>query len=450
MRKRLFTEERSEAQILCALLLLSAVSYLLPAARYVYQKTNWHISSLDYFRGISIAGGDMTIAPQRVFAWGIVALVILIAAAVCCKRVSKRVLGLAIVLGGVLQCVAPIVFMYGFNSLMRGSKQPAVQYGVYVVLILGVLVIAYGASVWYRHGIISMLDLMIIPGLAYLIINNYLPMSGILLAFKKLNLAAGLFKSPWNGLKNFQFLFQSSDAWYIIRNTLAYNFVFILLGNVTGIIVGILLSEAASKFLQRSSQTLILLPQLISWVIVSYMVYGLLATDAGWINKTLLPFLGYDGTSISFYGIRKYWPFILTILSIWKGLGYNAIIYFSAILSIDRNLYEAASIDGCGKIKQIFHITLPLLRTTFITLLILGVGRIMYSDFGLFYQIPQNSGALYRVTQTLDVYVYRAIMETQNLGMGSAAAAFQSVCGFVLVLGANALVRKIDSESAMF
>lgn|GEM_PF-25775 len=449
-KKTFFRDGLGVPLILLVLAVVSAVSYLLPYAKYYYKKTTYTLNAFDFFGGKSIVGGDVVIPAQRIFTLGIIALVIIVAAVLLYKVVSPKIFGLATVLGGIIQVVSPIVLMYSLNALMKGAKQSGIMFGAYVTLLLGVLIIAYGASVLYRHKVVSLLDFMVIPGLAYLIINNYLPMSGVIIAFKDLDLSVGIFQSPWAGFDNFKFLFQSSDAYYIIRNTLCYNIAFIVLGNCFGILVGIFLSEAANKALMRTSQTLILLPQLISWVIVAYMVYGFLATDTGWINKALLPVLGYDGPNIAFYGTRKYWPYILTVLSIWKGLGYNSIIYLSSIVGIDRNLYEAAYIDGCGKVRQVFKITLPMLKPTIITLFIMAVGRIMHSDFGLFYQATQNSGALYRVTQTLDVYVYRAIMETQNLGMGSAAAAFQSVFGFFLIMSANALVRKLDASNALF
>lgn len=353
-------------------------------------------------------------------------------------------------IGGVVAAAMPIVFMYNFNTLMSGVKKTSVLYGAYLTLALGVLALILGFYTLYLCKTVNLLDIMIIPGLAYLIINNYIPMSGIVIAFKELNYSQGVFSSPWCGFKNFEFLFQTKDIWNIIRNTIGYNVVFIILNNFFGIAVGIMLSEAISKVLQRVSQTLILLPQIISWVIVAYMVYGLFSTNTGWINNTLLPFFGYEGPKIAFYGTRKYWPFILTFVAVWKGLGYNSIIYLSSIIGIDHNLYEAALIDGCGKLKQIRYITLPLLKPTIITLVIMALGHIMNSNFGLFYQITQNSGALYPVTQTLDVYIYRSIMETQNLSMGAAAAALQSIVGFILIVAANTAIRKFDSNNALF
>lgn len=427
-----------------------AVSYALPYGKYEHKKGAYHMSALDYFAGKKIAGGTVEIAPQRLFTLLIIAAVLFAAAAGVYRFKSKKAAGIMTMTGGAVAAAVPIIFMYNFNTVMSGAKKTGVLFGSYAAMAFGLFGLVTGFYILYRCKTLNVLDIMVIPGLVYLIINNYIPMSGIVIAFKSLNYSQGAFNSPWCGLKNFEFLFQNRDIWNIIRNTIGYNVVFIILNNLFGIAVGIMLSEAISKAFQRVSQTLILLPQIISWVIVAYMVYGLFSTNTGWINNTLLPFFGYEGPNIAFYGTRKYWPFILTFVAVWKGLGYNSIIYLSSIIGIDRNLYEAAYIDGCGKLRQIRHITLPMLKPTVIILVIMALGHIMNSNFGLFYQTTQNSGALYPVTQTLDVYVYRSIMETQNLSMGAAAAALQSIVGFCLIMIANTAIRKFDSDNALF
>lgn len=449
--KRLLVDSKPLMLTLFSVLaVLSFSSYMLPFGKYVYKKVGYSMRGFDYFTGQSIAGDTVTIAPQEVFYLGIVAFVLFATAAVLFFLRRKRASGIVLMVGGVFACATPIVFMYRFNALMSKVKGTSVLFGPYCTLGLGIVALIFGFFILYQYKMFTLLDVMVIPGLAYLIINNYIPMAGIIIAFKKLNYSLGVFDSPWNGFDNFRFLFANKDILIIIRNTLCYNIAFIILNNLFGIIVGIMLSEAVNKCLQRLSQTIILLPQIISWVIVAYMTYGLLATNTGWINRTLLPLFGYNGPNIAFYGRREYWPFILTFVAIWKGLGYNSIIYLSSIVGIDHNLYEAALIDGCGKIKQIRYITFPLLRPTVITLVIMALGTIMNSNFGLFYQITQNSGALYPVTQTLDVYIYRSIMETANLSMGAAAAAIQSVVGFCLIISANTLIRKLDSNNALF
>ena len=289
--------------------------------------------------------------------------------------------------------------------------------------------------------------LMALPGFLYMLINNYIPMFGISIAFKKLNFREGIWGSPWVGFKNFKFLFASADAWIITRNTILYNVAFFIVGNALAITIAILINEIQSRVAKKVYQSLILLPYLMSWVVVSYLVYTLLAADTGLINSVLKT-LGMK--PINWYQEQKYWPFILTFCNIWKGTGYSMIIYLSSIVGISQDYYEAARIDGATKWKQITDITLPLLKPTVITMLILSVGRIFASDFGLFYQIPKNSGALYNVTQTIDVYVYNALMKNADYGMSSAASVFQSIVGFLFVVVANALVRKYSEENALF
>lgn len=289
--------------------------------------------------------------------------------------------------------------------------------------------------------------LMALPGLAYLFINNYMPLPGLVLAFKNYSARKGIYGSDWVGLKNFKYLFATDDAFIITRNTLCYNIVFIIVNTVCAIAVAIILSELTSKA-KKFYQSAILLPYLISAVIVSYLVFGFLSTENGFINNTILGFFGKEG--ISWYTEKKYWPFILVFVSTWKGIGYNCIIYLSTILGFDRAYYEAAAIDGATKWQQITKITLPMLKPTIIMLTLMSIGRIFYSDFGLFYQVPQNSGALLSVTNTIDTYVYRGLLELGDISMSSAAGVYQSLVGFVLVLTANLVVRKIDPESALF
>ena len=291
--------------------------------------------------------------------------------------------------------------------------------------------------------------LMMLPGLLYFLFNNYLPMAGITIAFRKINYADGIWKSPFVGLDNFKFLFQSGSVFTMIRNTLLYNLVFIILGTVLSIAVAILLNEVRQKFANRLYQTLILLPYLMSMVVVSYLVYAFLSGENGYINNTILPALG-SGEKISFYQEKIFWPFILAFVYMWKNIGFNMIIYLAAIIGISGELYEAAKVDGATKWKQIIHITIPQLTPTVITMFILSVGRIFYSDFGLFYQVPKNSGALYDVTMTIDTFVYNALMNQNNISMSSAAGFIQSVVGFILVLAANWIIRKISRENAMF
>jgi len=288
---------------------------------------------------------------------------------------------------------------------------------------------------------------MALPGLIYLFINNYMPLPGLVLAFKKFNAKKGIWGSDFVGFKNFKYLFGTKDAFVITRNTILYNLAFIVVNTVLAVLVAIFLAEMTSK-MKKIYQCLILLPYMISMVIVSYLVYGFLSTDNGFINNTVLPLLGKD--PVQWYMEKKYWPFLLTFVNAWKVIGYNCIIYISTILGIDRGIYESAAIDGAGKWMQIRKITIPLLKPTVIMMTLLAVGRIFYSDFGLFYQVPQNQGALFAVTNTIDTYVYRGLLELGNMSMSSAAGLYQSIVGFLLILGANLLVKKIEPESALF
>ncbi len=292
------------------------------------------------------------------------------------------------------------------------------------------------------------LYMMLLPGTVYIIINNYIPMTGSTVAFRQYNMRQGLYHSPWIGLKNFEFLFKTNDAWVMIRNTILYNLAFIVIGTVLAIAVAILLSEIKSRVAKQAYQNIILIPFLISMVVVSHLVFAFLSSGNGFFNNTLLPALGKE--PINWYNQSKYWPFILLLVNIWKGLGYNCILYYATICGIDASLYEAATVDGANRWQRIKHITLPCLKSTIIILTLMSLGNIFRSDFGLFYHVPMNSGTLLDVTQTIDTYVYRGLTQTNNIGMSSAAGLYQSLVGFVLVLGANLVVRRIDKDSALF
>ena len=292
------------------------------------------------------------------------------------------------------------------------------------------------------------LMLIALPGLIYLLINNYLPMFGVFLAFKDYSYARGIFGSKWNGLDNFEFLFRTKDAWIMTRNTILYNAAFIVLGTVFAIFVAILIHELGKKRRVKFYQASLMLPNLLSWVVVGFIVYAFLNADNGFINNTVYKALGMQ--PVSWYSTKDPWPFILILVYLWKFVGTNSIIYVAGIAGMDKEIFEAAQLDGASKVKQILHITVPMLKPTIITLTLMAVGRIFYSDFGLFYQVPANSGRLFAVTQTIDTYVYRGLMESNDVGMSAAAALYQSVVGFILVIGANALVRAIDKENALF
>ena len=296
----------------------------------------------------------------------------------------------------------------------------------------------------------STLPLLIIasPGIAYLLINSYLPMFGVFLAFKDFNYFKGIFGSDWNGFNNFTFLFKTRDALIMTRNTIAYNAVFIILGTAMAVFAAILMSELGKRSRVKYFQSALLLPNLLSWVVIGYIGYAFLNADTGFINNTLYKSMGLQ--SISWYSTPGPWPFILTLVYLWKSLGISSVIYMASISGIDPGIFEAAQLDGASKIQQITRITLPMLKPTVIILTLMAIGRIFYSDFGLFYQVPQNSGRLFEVTQTIDTYVYRGLMERNDVGMSAAAALYQSAVGFLLVLGANGLVRAYNPENALF
>ena len=247
-------------------------------------------------------------------------------------------------------------------------------------------------------------------------------------------------------MKNFEYLFTTSDAFVITRNTILYNVAFIVINTTLAIAVAIILSELEGKR-KKVYQSAILLPNLLSTVIIGYLVFAFFSVENGFINNTILKALGKD--PVSWYSEPKYWPFILVFVSAWKSVGYNCIVYLATLMGFDKSFYESAKIDGATRWQQIKYITLPLLRPTIIMLTMMAIGRIFYSDFGLFYQVPMNQGALYSTTNTIDTYVYRGLLQMGNVSMSAAAGVYQSIVGFILVLGANLLVRKIDRDSAL-
>jgi len=292
------------------------------------------------------------------------------------------------------------------------------------------------------------LFIMMAPGLIYLLINNYLPMFGLAIAFKDINYAKGILGSDWVGFKNFEYLFSTKDAFVITRNTILYNVVFIFLNTVIAIAVAIMLNEIKNKLMKSFYQSVVLLPFLISMVIVAYLGVAFLSVDVGILNKTILPLLGLD--EISWYSEAKHWPFILVLINLWKGLGFLCVIYLAAIIGIDKEYYEAATLDGASKLQQIKYITIPSIMPVIIMLTLLSIGKIFYSDFGLFYQVPMNSGALYDTTSVIDTYVYRGLMQLGDIGMSAAAGLYQSIVGFILVLLSNYLVRRKSKDNALF
>ena len=289
--------------------------------------------------------------------------------------------------------------------------------------------------------------LMLLPGAAVFIVNCYLPMAGVFLAFKKIDYAVGLLRSPWVGLENFEFLFATTDAWRITRNTICYNLLFIFCDVFFAVGVAVLMREIWQPLCSKVYQTLIILPNFLSMVVVAYLVYGFLHPDYGFLNS-IRETLGLE--RVNWYNEPAYWPFILPLVHWWKQLGYKSVVYLASIAGIDKELYEAAVIDGAGKWQQAIYITVPQLTPTMVIMFLLALGNIFRADFGLFYQVPMNSAMLYEVTDVIDTYVYRALTTLNNVGMSSAASFYQSVVGAVTVVAANLVVCKIDPAQALF
>jgi putative aldouronate transport system permease protein len=292
------------------------------------------------------------------------------------------------------------------------------------------------------------LTVMLIPTTIVLLLNNYLPMFGVFIAFKNINYVDGIWGSPWVGFKNFEFLFTSGSLERIARNTIGYSLLFMVVNLLLSVAIAVAINEIRNRWLAKSYQTFFIMPFFLSAVIVSYLVYAFLNPEKGFLNQTVIQWLGMD--KVFWYSEKEYWPYILTLVNAWKGIGIGAVIYIAAIAGIDPEYYEAAVIDGASKWKQIYHITLPTIKPIIIIITILSMGQVFNSDFGLFYQVPLNSGALYPVTDTVDTYVYRVLRELNDIGMSSAAALVQSVLGFLLVLLTNASVRRIDKDQALF
>jgi putative aldouronate transport system permease protein len=291
----------------------------------------------------------------------------------------------------------------------------------------------------------KVLFLLMLPGFLIMVANNYIPMAGLVLAFENYNYTDKFF-SPFVGLDNFKYLFTGTEAFTMTRNTILYNMAFIAISMVLPVIAAIILNELRNKRLAKLYQSVFFLPYFLSWVVVSYLVYSLLS-DLGLINS-ILQSMHLD--KISWYLEPKFWPFIVICINTWKWTGYDTIIILAAIVGIDKTFYEAAAVDGATKLQQIFSITIPTLIPTISIVTLLKVGRMFYTDFGLFFVVPKDSGLLYDVTQTIDTYVYRALARSGDNGMAAAAGFYQAICGFIIVLTVNFVVRKLDKDSALF
>lgn len=278
-------------------------------------------------------------------------------------------------------------------------------------------------------------------------IFNYLPMAGIIIAFKDYRYSTGVFGSRWVGLNNFKFFFKSTEFARITVNTLYLNALFILTGTVMSLIVAILLYQLTNRTAIKTIQTIFITPYFVSWVIASYMLYGFLNTRFGILN-TWLEKLGWG--AVDWYSDPKPWPVIFVIVYLWKSIGMDSITYYAALMGIDSSLIEAGEIDGANNRQIIRHVIIPTMLPLVSILTILKIGNIFRADFGMFYQLPRDSGALYQTTDVVDTYIFRALREIGDMGMGSAVGLLQSAVGFVLVMITNAISKKIDPDRALF
>jgi len=315
----------------------------------------------------------------------------------------------------------------------------------------------FGSGELKRHGAYA---IMLLPGLVFLIIFAYLPLPAIILAFKNYRLTMPppdsfiqnpfvyslINNSPWVGLNNFQYIFRSPDSVIFLRNTICYNLLFMVLNVLFGVSIAVCINELRQRFAAKLYHTILFLPYFLSWIVITYVLYAFISQN-GLVNH-LLADMGLE--PISFYTRVGAWPFLLPFANIWRYAGYSSIIYLATLVGFDQQLYEAAAIDGAGKWKQFQYITFPLLTPTIILLTILAVGRIMNGEFDMFYSLPNGAGAVKNATLTIDVYVYTAMRSGQQLGFPAAAAFFQSVIAFALVLTTNAIVRKVEPDMAMF
>ncbi len=293
------------------------------------------------------------------------------------------------------------------------------------------------------------LTLLAAPTVIWYLLFSFIPMFGIIIAFKEFringNFIQSVISSNWCGFENFRFMFASQDAWIVLRNTLGYNIIFIVLGIVVPVTMALMIGQLHSKRLGKIYQTAMFMPYFLSWVVVAAIVWGFLSYDKGFVNNIVT---GNGGDPLNWYMMKGPWPFFLVFLNVWKGLGYGMVVYLATITGIDSTYYEAAVIDGATKWQQVKYITLPIMKTVIIIMFIMSVGRIFYSDFGLFFQVPHDSNSLHTVTYTIDVMVFK-MLKSATIGMASAAAFFQSVMGCITILIANWIVRRVDPDSAM-
>lgn len=288
---------------------------------------------------------------------------------------------------------------------------------------------------------------MAAPAFILVLVMQYLPMSGLILAFKEYRYNLGVFGSPFNGLQNFGYLFNSGTGWLITRNTVLYNLLNLITSQLLAVIIAIFITEIHAKYFKKVTQTVILLPYFISWVVVGVFVFSIFNYETGLMNSVL----GVFGMEpVNFYMKPSAWPVIICIFNSWKWTGYNSVIYIAAVTGVDGEINEAAAIDGATIFQRIRHITLPSIKPTLVTMILLQVGRILRGDFEMFYQIVGNNGQLFNATDVIDTYVFRSLVTNPDIGMTAAATFYQSVLCFVIIMVVNTVVKKIDEDYALF
>ena len=292
------------------------------------------------------------------------------------------------------------------------------------------------------------LYVMALPTVIVLLMFNYAPMFGLIMAFQDFKVNLGFSGSQFVGFKNFEFLFTTTDAWTITRNTVCYNVTFIIVNLTLSVLMALMLSELTNRKLAKTLQTVYMLPYFLSWTVVAIVVTGFLDRDYGMVNKIIQSMGGKGRTD--WYKERELWTWLFVFLNAWKGVGYSTVLYLAVISGISNDYYEAAVLDGATKFQQARYITLPHLRTVMCITLIMSLGGIFRGDFGLFYSVTKDNGRLYPVSDVIDTYIYRSLTTMSNAGMTAAAGMYQSVVGFITLLTANWVVTKIDADSAMF
>lgn len=289
--------------------------------------------------------------------------------------------------------------------------------------------------------------LMTLPVVIYIFIFHYLPMGGVILAFKNYNYVDGIFGSPWIGLKNFEYYFRSNAAVTTTMNTLLYNIAFIVIGTIISLIVALLMNEIRNKFAIKFYQTVMFFPNFLSWIVAAYILFAFLGSSYGILNQVLVK-LGIE--TQNWYHYPKIWPFIITIMHVWKSLGMNVLLNYAVLVGIDKTYYEAAAIDGANKWHITWNISLPFLIPINVIQFILAVGRIFNADFGMFYQLTQNSGSLETTTSVIDTYVFKLLTVSNEVGIATAVGLYQSLVGLILIITTNAIVRRIQEDNALF